>query len=468
MVTAGAALGRWHRAPHPANRGFTRTTRRPLRETSLTPADAPGTFQASATHTRRPVQTFPPVAEQMDAIRRGALEVIPEEGLERKLERSRTKGEPLVVKQGFDPTRPDLHIGHAVSIRKLRTFQELGHQVVFVVGDYTARVGDPSGRSETRPRLTPTEIEANAATYAEQVGRILDVDRVRVEFNSKWLAPLNLADILELTAAYTVARMLERDDFEQRLRENRPISMMELMYPLMQAYDSVALGADVELGGTDQKFNLLVARTIQERYQQEPQVCLIMPLLRGTDGEQKMSKSYDNYVGITEAPEDMYGKTMSIPDTLLEEWYRLATPLVGAALDGALKRAGEDPYQAKRDLAWLVTQSYHGEEGARRGTDHFDRVVREKEQPEEMPRIAVRLDHDGVRYQDGQVWVPGLLVVAGLAASNAEAVRLIDQGAIAVDGDVVPDRNARVGADTGAELVVRRGKRRYVRIHFLD
>jgi tyrosyl-tRNA synthetase len=414
------------------------------------------------------VQKFPPVADQMDAIRRGALEVIPEEELQRKLERSRAEGRPLVVKQGFDPTRPDLHIGHAVSIRKLRTFQELGHEVVFVVGDYTARVGDPSGRSETRPRLSPGEIEANAATYAEQVGRILAIDRVRVEYNSKWLAPLNLADLLELTASYTVARMLERDDFEQRLRENRPISMMELMYPLMQAYDSVALGADVELGGTDQKFNLLVARTIQERYKQEPQICLIMPLLRGTDGVQKMSKSYDNYIGIAEPPEDMYGKTMSIPDTLLDEWYALASPLGEEELTAARKQSADDPYQAKRELAWLITRDYHGEDGARRGKEHFDRVIREKEEPDEMQRIAVRLDHEAARYQDGGVWVAGLLVVAGMAASNAEAVRLIEQGAIAVDGDAVADRNARVDAAVGTELVVRRGKRRYARIHFVD
>jgi tyrosyl-tRNA synthetase len=414
------------------------------------------------------VQKFPAVPEQMDAIRRGALEIIPEEELERKLERSARDGVPLIVKQGFDPTRPDLHIGHAVSIRKLRTFQELGHQVVFVVGDYTARVGDPSGRSETRPRLTATEIEANAATYAEQVGRILTVERVRVEFNSRWLAPLNLADILELTAAYTVARMLERDDFEQRLRENRPISMMELMYPLMQAYDSVALGADVELGGTDQKFNLLVARTIQERYKQEPQVCLIMPLLRGTDGNQKMSKSYDNYIGITESPEEMYGKAMSIPDHLLEEWYLLASPLVGEALEVAAKRSEEDPYEAKRQLAWLVAGTYHGEEGARRGRDHFDRVIREKEAPEEIPRVAVRLEHPDVRYEDGTVWAAGLLVVAGLADSKGEAVRLLEQGAIAVGGETVRDRNARIVAAAGSELVVRRGKRRFARIHFVD
>jgi tyrosyl-tRNA synthetase len=414
------------------------------------------------------VQKFPPVTEQMDAIRRGALEVIPEDELARKLERSHERGVPLVIKQGFDPTRPDLHIGHAVSIRKLRTFQDLGHEVVFVVGDYTARVGDPSGRSETRPRLSATEIEANAATYAEQVGRILAVDRVRVEFNSRWLSPLNLADILELTSAYTVARMLERDDFEKRLRERQPISMMELMYPLMQAYDSVALAADVELGGTDQKFNLLVARTIQERYGQEPQVCLIMPLLRGTDGEQKMSKSYDNYIGITEPPEEMYGKTMSIPDTLLEEWYRLATPLVGEALDVAIARTREAPYEAKRELAWLVTRTYHGEEGARRGRDHFDRVIREKEEPEDMPSVAVRLDDTRVRYQDGAVWVPGLLVVAGLASSNGEAVRLLEQGAITLAGEVVRDRNAQVPAERDEELVIRRGKRRFARIHFVD
>jgi tyrosyl-tRNA synthetase len=404
----------------------------------------------------------------MDAIRRGALEVIPEEELERKLERSAERGMPLVVKQGFDPTRPDLHIGHAVSIRKLRTFQDLGHAVVFVVGDYTARVGDPSGRSETRPRLSEGEIRANAATYAEQVGRILSVDRVRVEFNSKWLAPLNLADILELTATYTVARMLERDDFAKRLKENRPISMMELMYPLMQAYDSVALAADVELGGTDQKFNLLVARTIQERYGQEPQVCLIMPLLRGTDGEQKMSKSYDNYVGIAEPPEEVYGKTMSIPDTLLEEWYELATPLTGESLDVARRRAAEDPYEAKRELAWIVTRSYHGEAGAQRGREHFDRVIREKEAPAEIPGVAVRLANETIRYDSGSVWAAGLLVVAGLASSNGEATRLMEQGAIAADGQPLVERNARIPASPGAEVVLRRGKRRYVRVRFVD
>lgn len=412
--------------------------------------------------------SFPSVDEQMDAIRHGALEIVPEEELAEKLEKSREEGRPLVVKQGFDPTRPDLHIGHAVSIRKLKTFQELGHQVVFVVGDYTARVGDPSGRSETRPTLSPSEIEANARTYAAQVGKILDVDRVRVEYNSRWLAPLNLADILELTGSYTVARMLERDDFEKRMAESRPISMMELMYPLMQAYDSVALGADVELGGSDQKFNLVMTRTIQERYGQPPQVCLIMPLLRGTDGEQKMSKSYDNYIGISEPPEEMYGKTMSIPDALLAEWYELASGLTGDELAAALDDVEDDPYEAKRNLAWLITETYHGKTGAQAGRQHFDTVFRKKEDPDAMPEVAVWLGHDKVRYDDGAVWVPGLLVVAGLASSNSEATRLIEQGAVAVDGETVEDRNATVSAEPGQERVLRRGKRKFARVRFTD
>ncbi|MBW3552499.1 MAG: tyrosine--tRNA ligase [Gemmatimonadetes bacterium] len=403
----------------------------------------------------------------MDEIRRGALEIIPEDELVRKLERSLETGTPLVVKQGFDPTRPDLHIGHAVSIRKLRTFQELGHTVVFVVGDYTARVGDPTGRSETRPALSPGEIEANARTYADQVGRILDTSGVRVEYNSHWLAPLDLADILRLTAGYTVARMLERDDFAKRLAENRPISMMELMYPLMQAYDSVALEADVELGGTDQKFNLLVARTIQERYGQDPQVCLIMPLLRGLDGEQKMSKSYDNYIGITEPPEEMYGKTMSIPDTLLEEWYRMASGLEGEALAAALSRAAEAPYEAKQELASLIVRAYHGEGGAEAGRRHFDQVFRDKKEPDEIAEVPVRLTDDRLRYEGGRAWLPGVLVAAGLAASNSEAVRLIEQGAIALDGDVVTDRNATVAAADGDARVLRRGKRRFGRVRFV-
>ncbi len=405
----------------------------------------------------------------MDAIREGALEIIPEDDLVRKLERSLRTRTPLCIKQGFDPTRPDLHIGHAVSMRKLHTFQELGHDVVFVVGDYTGRIGDPSGRSETRPHLSGEEIDRNARTYAEQAGRILDVERVRIEFNSRWLAPLDLANILELTATYTVARMLERDDFAKRYADGRAISMVEFMYPLLQAYDSVALRADVELGGTDQKFNLLVGRTVQERYDQEPQVCLIMPLLRGTDGEQKMSKSYDNYIGIAEAPEDQFGKTMSIPDTLLEEWIRLALPAPAEGLEAALDRARTDPYQAKRGLARRLVVAFHGEDAAAAAEAHFDRLFREGGVPDEIPGVEVDLDDPGVRYDPERgVWLAGLLCAAGLAGSNSEATRLLEQGAVTVDDQRIQDRNAYVPVGPGHEPVLRRGKRHFARVRFIS
>ncbi|MGH7468892.1 MAG: tyrosine--tRNA ligase [Longimicrobiales bacterium] len=408
---------------------------------------------------------FAPVNEQMDVIRQGTAEIIPEQDLERKLARSREFHEPLRIKQGFDPTRPDLHIGHAVSMRKLRAFQELGHQVIFVVGDYTARIGDPSGRSETRPRLTPEEIAAHAQTYAEQVGHILDLSRVRLEYNSTWLAPLNLAGILELSSHYTVARMLERDDFALRYQQGRAISVSEFLYPLMQAYDSVALQADVELGGTDQKFNLLVGRTIQERYGQEAQVCLIMPLLRGTDGASKMSKSYDNYIGISEPAHEQYGKTMSIPDVLLEEWYELVSPLRGAQLATAKQLIQSDPYRAKRNLASALVATYHGIEASRQAEQHFDRVFRQHSTPDHVPVTRVSLTNPVVRFHEQQgVWIPGLLVVTGLASSNAEAVRLIEQGAIEINDERVRDRQAYLSV-TG-EPILRRGKRHFVKVVF--
>lgn len=406
---------------------------------------------------------FPPIKEQMDEIRRGALEIIPEDELARKLSRSEQLGEPLKIKQGFDPTRPDLHIGHAVSMRKLRTFQELGHEVIFVVGSATARIGDPTGRNETRPPLSPEEIALNARTYVDQVGRILDVQRVRIEYNSDWLEPLTLPDIIKLTSSYTVARMLERDDFTKRFDDGVPISIHEFLYPLMQAYDSVYLNADVELGGNDQKFNLLVGRTLQERYGQEPQVCLIMPLLRGTDGEQKMSKSYGNYIGLTDTPEDMFGKTMSIPDDLLEEWYELASLLGKDEVDAARRRIKDDPYAAKRALGRLIAATYHGEAGANAAEAHFDRLFKEKALPDEIPEVVLSLNDALLKYKtDAGVWLPGVLVVSGLASSNSEAVRLIDQGAIAVNEERVSDRGAYIRAENGT--VIRRGKRQFVRI----
>ncbi len=409
--------------------------------------------------------SFPPVEEQLRAIRDGALEIVPEEELVRKLERSARTGEPLVVKQGFDPTRPDLHIGHAVSLRKLRAFQELGHQVVFVVGDYTALIGDPTGRSDLSPQLSEAEVAENAHTYTEQVFRILDPARTRVEFNSTWLAPLRLADILKLTAQYTVARMLERDDFAKRYDEGRPISVVEFMYPLMQAYDSVALKADVELGGSDQKFNLLVARDIQVRYGQEPQVCLLMPLLRGTDGTQKMSKSYDNYVGLAHPPEEQYGRTMSIPDELLEEWYRLGSGLPGEALQDAMAGARANPYRAKRALAARIVELYHGAEAARAASEHFDRVFRRHETPEEIPEVEVSAADPALAAVEGEVGVARLLVAAGLAPSNKEAVRLIEQGAVSLGGERVASRDARIPAS--GEYILQKGKRHFVRVRFV-
>lgn len=410
---------------------------------------------------------FAPVNEQMDEIRRDVAELIPEEDLARKLDRSIKTQKPLVIKQGFDPTRPDLHIGHAVSMRKLHTFMELGHDVVFVVGDYTARIGDPSGRSETRPKLSGEEIDANARTYAEQVKHILDVSRVRIEYNSQWLAKLDFAGILELTSTYTVARMLERDDFAKRYEERTPISIMEFLYPLAQAYDSVALRADVELGGTDQKFNLLVGRTVQERYGQEPQVCLIMPLLRGTDGELKMSKSYGNYIGLTDTPEDMYGKTMSIPDTVLEEWYELASLLSGAELSAAKAQVKSDPYAAKRRLAGLIAGTYHGAAGAQRGSEHFDRLFKQHALPDDISEVEVSLSDPAIRFKPAEgVWVAGLMVATGIASSNSEAIRLIEQGAVELDNARVHDRQAYVAA-TGSP-VLKRGKRNFVRVRFTD
>jgi tyrosyl-tRNA synthetase len=408
-------------------------------------------------------QKFAPVKEQMDEIRRGAVEIIPEDELARKLSRAIELGEPLRIKQGFDPTRPDLHIGHAVSIRKLRTFQELGHDVIFVVGSATARIGDPTGRNETRPPLSAEEIAQNAHTYVDQVGRILDIERVRIEYNSDWLEPLTLPDVIKLTSSYTVARMLERDDFEKRFQEEVPISIHEFLYPLMQAYDSVHLNADVELGGTDQKFNLLVGRTLQDRYGQEPQVCLIMPLLRGTDGEQKMSKSYNNYIALTDSPEDMFGKTMSIPDSVLEEWYELASLETGAALEKRRRRAQEDPYKAKRELGRIIVKTYHGKDAAEAAEAHFDRLFKEKALPDEIPEMQLDATDERLKPTDKGVWLAGLLVATGLAASNSEAARLIEQGAIAVDEQRVDDRAAYVPVKSA---VVRRGKRQFVRVRF--
>lgn len=399
---------------------------------------------------------FLPVEEQLRRIRRGTVEVVPEEELARKLERSRETGTPLVVKQGFDPTRPDLHIGHAVSLHKLRDFQELGHRVVFVIGDVTARVGDPSGQDETRPMLSEGEIEENLHTYEEQVFLVLDPERTELRRNSEWLDELELTDLLRLASQYTVARMLERDDFAARHAAGKPITLVEFLYPMLQGYDSIALRADVEIGATDQKFNLLLGRTLQERAGQEPQACVLMPLLRGTDGERKMSKSYDNYVGLAMPPAEMFGRTMSIPDGLLDEWLRLASSARGPELAEKLELAASDPLAAKRWLAADLVERYHGAEAARAARERFDRIHRRGEAPGDVREERVEADAD-----TGTIWLGHLLKRSGLAASTSEAVRLIEQGAIRIDGETVADRERRLVA---GEYLVQRGKRRFVRV----
>jgi len=379
---------------------------------------------------------FPPLNEQMDAIRRGAVGGVAEETLVRKLERAIATRTPLVVKQGFDPTRPHLHLGYMVSIRKLRTFQELGHRVVFLIGDFTAMVGDPSGRSETRPRLTEGEVARNAATYREQVFKVLDPKRTLLDRNSRWLGALSPAEFLTLASHYTVARMMERDDFEQRYEAGGSIAISEFLYPLLQGYDSVALKADVELGGTDQKFNLLIGRTLMERYGLEPQVAVVVPLLRGTDGERKMSQSYDNYVGITEPPEQQYGKTLSIPDALLEEWTTLVSSLGDADLPAALERCRRAPYVAKRWLARDIVTQFHGADAARAAEEHFDRIFKQKEAPAQRPAFV----HAPAK-------LTAVLKDVGFAKSVSEARRMIAQGGVQLDGAKAedPDRELATG-----------------------
>jgi tyrosyl-tRNA synthetase len=397
-----------------------------------------------------------PLATQLDLIRRGVVEIIPEEDLIRKLERSIAERQPLRVKLGLDPTAPDIHLGHTVVLHKMRQFQELGHQVIIILGDFTARIGDPTGRSETRKPLSPEEIEANAATYREQIFKILDPARTRVVFNSQWLAPLTFADVIALAARYTVARMLERDDFARRFREGSPIGIHEFLYPLMQGYDSVALAADVELGGTDQKFNLLMGRVLQREYGQEPQVAITMPILEGLDGVQKMSKSLGNYVGITEPPGEMYGKIMSLPDELMVRYFELVTAVPAEEVRSIAEGLAEGrlhPRDVKMRLAREIVTAYHSREAAERAEAEFVRVFRHHDLPEEVPVFRVA---------PGRVWLPRLMMEAGLAPSTSEARRLIQQGGVKVDGIPVADPTAEIVPVEG--MVIKAGKRRFVRL----
>lgn len=404
-------------------------------------------------------QIFRPVDEQLAALRRGATEIVPEEELRAKLERSRAAGRPLRVKLGVDPTAPDLHLGHTVVLRKLRHFQDEGHTAIFLVGDFTAMVGDPTGQSETRPPLTREQVRANAETYLEQVYKILDRERTEVRYNSEWLGDFNGMEIVRLCGHYRLARMLEREDFRSRLANNHAISVHELLYPLFQAYDSVALRSDVELGATEQKFNLLVGRDIQREYGQESQVALTMPILVGTDGQRKMSKSLGNYVGITETPTQMFGKLMSISDELMWSYYELVTDFAPPAIVRLKEdvRAGVlHPMDAKMQLAHNVIAGFHGEEAARKASDEFRRVFRERQAPDESPVRKVP--------RGGPKRLAVLLVELALAPSRSEAERLMKQGGVEIDGERVADVKKELDLSKAGEFLLRAGKKKFVRV----
>jgi tyrosyl-tRNA synthetase len=394
----------------------------------------------------------PAVDEQLARIRRGAAEIIVDAELRTKLERSRQTAAPLKVKLGLDPTAPDLHLGHTVVLQKLRDFQDLGHQIIIIIGDFTGMIGDPTGRSETRRPLTWDEIRSNAETYKAQLGKVLDMSRAQVRFNSEWLGPLTFEHVIRETAHLTVARILQREDFATRHAAGRPISLHEFLYPLAQGYDSVALGADVELGGTDQTFNLLVGRDLQRAHGQEPQVALTVPILEGLDGVQKMSKSLGNYVGITEPPADMYGKLMSVSDALMFRYFELVTRVPEHEIAG-LRRL--HPMEAKKRLARTVTAMYHGEAAAAAAEVAFARVVQAREVPDniELIRLATPSSSE-------PAWK--VVVLAGMAPSNSEARRLIQQGGVEVDGSRVTDPNQKIDV-SGEGRLLQVGKRKFKR-----
>ena len=397
------------------------------------------------------------INQQLEYLRRGFVEIIPEDELEQRLIAARKEGRPLRVKAGFDPTAPDIHLGHTVVIRKLRHFQECGHTVIFVVGAATALIGDPSGRGVTRPPLTRGEVEANAETYKQQAFKILDPQKTELRFNNEWLMPLRYEDLMRLASRYTVARMLERDDFSKRYQAGRPISIHELLYPLVQAYDSVAIQADVELGGTDQKFNLLVGREIQRDYGQAPQIIATTPLLEGLDGAQKMSKSLDNYIGVTEPPEVMYRKVMQISDELMFRYYELLTGMSMPEIDSLkadIEAGSRHPMQAKRDLALRIVSDYHSLEDAGRAAAVFRKVVQERQAPDDMPVH----DLPEAIHGDSVIRIDKLLRAIGLCSSGAEANRKLKEGAVSINGKKHRVMSFEV-ADGLSELTMQVGKK---------
>jgi tyrosyl-tRNA synthetase len=397
--------------------------------------------------------------EQLKIISSGVNDIIPLKSLKEKLD----KGVPLRIKLGVDPTAPDLHLGHAVPLRKMRQFQDLGHQVVLIIGDATAMIGDPSGRNSTRPPLTREQVEANAATYVEQAYKILDPEKTELVWNSSWINPLDLQGILAIASHFTVARILERDDFSNRYNNQQPIALHEFLYPMLQAYDSVEVRADVEMGGSDQLFNLLAGRELMEKMGMEPQVCLTLPLLEGTDGVQKMSKSYGNYVGLTDAPDDMFGKVMSIPDELMIKYYRLASTTPVDEIEEIERGLAADelhPNKVKRALARNIVAAYHGEDAAVAAEAAFDKVFKAHEIPEDVPEHQVEFKLN----DDGLVYLPPLMAELKLAQSASEGRRLIDNGGVKIDGEALPAKGYNVDPAKLDGSVLQVGKRKYAKI----
>ncbi len=394
------------------------------------------------------------IEEQIAELRRGTDEVLPEDGLAAKLKEQR----PLVVKAGFDPTAPDLHLGHTVLINKMRQFQQLGHDVVFLIGDFTGMIGDPSGKNTTRPALTPEEIQVNARTYEKQIFKILDESQTRVAFNSTWMGDMDAAGLIKLAARHTVARMLERDDFSKRYSSGQPISIHEFLYPLVQGYDSVALKADVELGGTDQKFNLLVGRQLQQDFGQAPQLVMTTPLLEGLDGVQKMSKALDNYIGITDQPAEMFGKIMSISDDLMWRYFEVLSFRNLDDING-LKQSvadGMNPRDAKFELGLEIVARFHSEVDAEAAKQEFVSRFQQGSMPEEIPEVTLKCE-------DGSLGIAHLLKNAGLVSSTSDAFRMIKQGAVKIDGERIEDRSLTL--DAGTSNVYQVGKRRFARVN---
>jgi len=399
---------------------------------------------------------FLPVRDQLEIIKRGTVEIVPENELIQKLEKSYAHNTPLRIKLGCDPTRPDLHLGHSVILRKMRQFQDLGHHCILIIGDFTGMIGDPSGQNKTRPSLTIEDVRANGQTYFEQASKILDPQKTEIVYNADWLGPMRFEDVIRLASKYTVARMIERDDFTKRYNANEPISLHEFLYPLAQGQDSVHLKSDVELGGSDQKFNLLVGRYLQREDGQEPQVCLMMPLLVGTDGTNKMSKSYDNYIGLDEDANNMYGKALSIPDDLIYSYFELVTDVSTEMLPEIKIKAENDPRNAKHDLALAITALYHGDEAAKAARIHFEQTVIKKEIPDDIPVFDFPVN-------DPQKLIQ-IITSIGFAPSNGEARRLVQQGGVSIDGDTISDIQYELSLTTEQEVVLKVGKRKFGRL----